>query len=583
MVLDAVSFCTTCHIDSTFLKHISYTYEYVNCAHTLLMLSTITSYSSASISADPSTSDSASSLLLPIGGRVCPPTSSRHYSVQLRNISQLSLGMRNTGVCGLVKYYKAPTESRGRDCYIVVHIVDESSPSIGLTCLIFNPSKEKLAIMGSVGAVAIVKGVRIESHKDTMNLQALGHEHTLVGVFSGEVSDVIPNRIGSWYDLSSEEKKRIKELRSWSKREGPLLLSSKLEEVTIGHHFNMVCQVAAMAVLEERKDAVLSVLDGTTAKLPFRELDLAKSKQPWEFDSDPELFYTYRLLTHDVWVAKIAELDVAAGDVVHMINVFSYQLPPRFSVQASTGDSPQVELRLIHCQGKIVHLEDDCQEAIRLKESLPVVHGVLPSWRAPELSNFDETEDIVHTIVNGSTPQGTLEEIRKSDIGSEYVADVEVMLISPGTLDAICVPSCPKCKGRGVDVRAENGEDLKCLKDNAILEYSLNFSLLLSDDSEDLEVIVDSKESKRLFSKVFTIKLVADQETKKKALNIFYTLTGGNDPFFALPTDPRYSYPRPTLRCAIKKVGNHPSSAGADEQSCNYYLVNTVIDNVRAV
>ena len=535
------------------------------------------------ISAAPSASRpySSSSSLLPIGGRVCPPTSSRHYAVELRPISQLTLGMRNIGVCGLVKYYKPPSKSRGRDCYIVAHIVDESSPSTGITCLIFNPSIDKLAKMGRVGAVALVKGVRIETQRDTGNLQAFGHEHTLVGVFAGEVSDMIPNRIGSWYDLTNAEKKRVEDLRLWSKREGPFLLNSKLEEVTPGHHFNMICQVAAMAVVPERKTAVLSVVDGTTSKMPCRELNLAKSKQKWEFDSVPELFYTYSLLAHDVWIANIVQLDVAAGDVIHMINVFSYQHVPKQSVQAAaTVEPPQVELRVFDREGSIVCLEEDSQEAVKFIESLPVMHGVFPSWRTPEESDFyDENEDIVPTIVNDSTPQATLEEIRNADGGSEFLANVEVKLIIPGSLDAICVPICPTCGDKGNDVQAENIDDPTCLKDGATLVYKLTFSLLLSDKSgEALEILVDCQESQRLFSKTLSDNLAANRETKEKILDVFYMLTGGNDPFFAVPADPRYSYTRPTFQCAIKKL-NDPSTAGNDtEPSCNYYLVNTVIE-----
>ena len=510
---------------------------------------------------------------------MCPPTSSRYHAAELRPISELTLGLRNIGVCGLVKFYKPPSESRGRDCYIIVHIIDESSPTTGITCVIFNPSKDKLANMGRVGAVAIVKGVRIETQRDTTNLQAFGHEHTLVGVFAGEVSDVIPTRIGSWYDLKSPEKKRIQELRLWSKCEGPLLLSSRLEEVTPGHYFNTVCQVAAMAVLQERRDAVLSVLDGTSSKMPLRELNLAKSKQNWEFDSVPELYYTYRLLTHDVWVAKIAQLDVAAGDIVNMINVFSYQHPPRQSTQAAaTLDLPLVELRLFDQEGSIVRLEEDCQEAIKFTESLPVMHGVFPSWRAPEESDFDnESEDIVHTIVDDTTPQATLEEIRNAESGSKFLANVEIKLVKPSTTDAICDSICPSCGGKGLEVQAENSNNPLCLKDSATLQYELIFSLLLRDETGELEVVVDGTESPRLFSKLFADNLSATQEMKEKILDVFYRLTGGNDPFFAVPADPRYSYTRPTLRCAVKKVIS-PPKASSGEQSCNYYLVNTIID-----
>ncbi len=537
------------------------------------------------ISTGPSASAGASSSLLPIGGRVCPPTSSRNYNAELRPINQLILGIRNVGLIGLVKFYKPPSESRGRDCYIIIHVVDESSPSTGITCLIFNPSKEKLANMGRVGAVAIVKGVRIETQRDsTANLQAFGHEHTLVGVFAGAESNVIPNRIGTWYDLTSAEKRRIEELRLWSKREGPLLLSSQLEEVTPGHYFNTVCQVAAMAVLQEQRCAVLSVVDGTSSKMPLRELNLTKFKQNWEIDSVPDIYYAYHLLTHDVWISNIAQLDVEAGDVVNMINVYSFQYPPRQSVQGGVMvmDPPQVELRLFDREGSIVRLEEDSREETKFKESLPAIHGVFPLWRTPDQSDFDdEAEGVVCTIVDDSAPQATLEEIKNSENGSAFLAEVEVKLIKPGALDDIIShdPVCPSCGvGREGEVQDENGRNNpQCLKDGATLRYELTFSLLLSDESGQLEVEVNSTESRRLLSKIIAPgDLAPNQETKEKVSDVFYKLTGGNDPFFAVPTDPRYHYTRPTFQCGIKKNVN-PSRASNGEV-CNYCLVNTIID-----
>ena len=213
--------------------------------------------------------------------------------------------MKTAGVCGIVKHYKPPAKSKGRDYYTVIHLVDESSPLVGITCVIFNPSKSKLAVMGSIGSVAIIKGLRIESNRETGNLQVLGHEHTLVGVFSGDATVALPDQIGSWYELKAREKKRLEELRQWSTKEGPLLLSTKLEEILSGHFFNMVCVVAAMAVVEECRLAVLSVVDGTMATVACNQLDVDNTRHEWIFDADPELFYKYRSFIQDVWVREL--------------------------------------------------------------------------------------------------------------------------------------------------------------------------------------------------------------------------------------------------------------------------------------
>jgi hypothetical protein len=318
--------------------------------------------------------------------------------------------------------------------------------------------------------------------------------------------------------------------------------------------------------------------------MPLCELNLTKFKQNWEIDSVPDFYYAYRLLTHDVRVTNIAQLDVEAGDIVNMINVFSYQYPPRQSMQGGVAmmDPPQVELRLFGQEGSIFRLEEDSREAIKFKESLPAMHGVFPSWRTPDQSDFDdETEGVVCTIVDDSAPQATLDKIKNSESGSAFLADVEIKLIKPCALDDImsCDPLCPSCGGeRGREVQDENGRsNLQCLKDGATLRYELTFSLLLSDGSGELEVVVNSTQSQRLFSKIIAPgDLAPNRETKEKLLDIFYKLTGGNDPFFSLPADLRYHYTRPTFQCGIVKLVCR--SGANNSEICNYCLVNTIID-----
>ena len=516
----------------------------------------------------PSTMSTSSTLSksLPFGGRVCPPKSIRNYGVGVKLISEFSVGMRNVGVCGVVKHFKPPIKSKGRDFYTVVHVVDKSSPSIGLTCIIFNPSKDKLPVIGKVGAVVLIKGVRIEASKENDHIQAMGHEHTLVGVFSGEMDDVIEDQIGSWYDLSTMEKKRVEELKLWSNSEGPLLLSTKMGEVIVGHFVNLVCQVLAMAVLEDEKRAVLSVLDGSCPKVSYRELDLLKSKKRWEFDSVPEKFFLYRQLTQDVWVSNIDELDAIAGGVVHMINVECFQ-KPTIQLTAADTDTGPIELRIMERHSGVVHLEYDSKVALKFKESIPTMVGALPAW-SDRMGLVDEN-CIIATIVNESTPLATLEEIREVNKQCEYLVDAQV---NPGALNDTCVPHCPLCHDKCL-IEGETN----CQKDGTVLEYELSFVLHLEDETGELEVMVRGQESRKLLSKVFADNFVACQANKTKIMKVLRILTGVNDPCIAVPSDPRYVYSKPNIQCAIMKVFN-PTTSDRSEQSCSYYLVNTVID-----
>ena len=168
------------------------------------------------------------------------------------------VGAQNVALCGLVKSFKLPTKSRDAEFFrIIVHIIDESSPITGIWCdIISNTSEDRLADVGSVGAIVLIKGLYKIQRDTTTKLRAVGNEHMLVGMFPEVESSNM--RIGSWYELASDEKKRVEELRLWSKREGPLLLNTRLKEIAPGHYFNAVCQVATKAIIGEQGNALLS-------------------------------------------------------------------------------------------------------------------------------------------------------------------------------------------------------------------------------------------------------------------------------------------------------------------------------------
>ena len=263
-----------------------------------------------------------------------------------------------------------------------------------------------------------------------------------------------------------------------------------------------------------------------------------------------------------------------------------YSLRPSTTLDVHSESSALSELRVTgQDRGAVVLLDDTSRESMDLKASLPIVEIAVPVWRKPtnldDSQNEDENDErmVIRTTVDESTPLATLKQVMEDDVGAEYLADVEVVMVSPGTVGAFCSPYCPKCRQK---VEVEASGVTVCEKDGTVLEYSLDFSLHLRDtcDCSELTVHVGNDEARKLFSNVITNSgFVANQETKDSILNILYAITGGNDPFFPLPPDPRYCYTRPILRCAIKKPFEH-SPSSHDEMSCQttiFDLVNTVI------
>ncbi len=65
---------------------------------------------------------------------------------------------------GVVKYFKPPMRSKGRDCFTVLYVIDKStSDSSGLTCVIFNFVREMLPVVCACGEVVMVKGLSINT------------------------------------------------------------------------------------------------------------------------------------------------------------------------------------------------------------------------------------------------------------------------------------------------------------------------------------------------------------------------------------------------------------------------------------
>ena len=286
-------------------------------------------------------------------------------------------------------------------------------------------------------------------------------------------------------------------------------------------------------------------------------------------------------------MSNIDQLDAEAGGVVHLKNVYCLHKSTALDAGRESATST-TELRITgHNGGAIVCLDDSSRESIEAKASLPVVEMALPVWRKPsdldesEAAQQDDDDDeikTVRTIVDRSTPLSTLEQIEEEVSGAEYLADVEVLLVMPGSVDAMCTPYCPRCQKK---VEVESGVAV-CEEDGAALEYSLDFSLSLRDehDFSELTVHVRNEEARKLFSNLLANDFLANQATKTHLLDILYALTGGNDPFFPLPPDPRYSYTRPYFRCAIKKLFDSQSSSQVEHSSpttASCCLVNTAI------
>jgi len=218
---------------------------------------------------------------------------------------------------GVVKYFKPPERSRGNDCYTTFCVVDSSSQEGGVSCVLFNPSQDRLPVVGACGEVVMLKGVAIGMYEGVC--QATGHESTLVGIFPPDTASPLPLTIGNFYTMKMSERERLQKVRSWAGTVGlPLLINSKMEEISVNNFCSHLSLVLAVLTSSTRtSDVVLVVTDGTTPKhLSGTNMDA------WQICScNHRDSYLYHSLSAVVHVCTASKPVVAAGDVVQFVNI----------------------------------------------------------------------------------------------------------------------------------------------------------------------------------------------------------------------------------------------------------------------
>ena len=421
----------------------------------------------------------------------------------------------------------------------------------------------------------MLKGLIINDFQG--GLQGRGHESCLVGVFPGDLSNPVPDKIGDWYVMKDSEKTKIKQLKSWAAKENPLLLNSKLEELTCSNYCTNVCLVIAVSV-DSRGAMVLTVSDGTT---PTSVLAVKSSLTT--ISNDPVLWDTYKGLTSTIIVSTTIKPQVAAGDFVQLVN-----LSMRKSDRSAASTELAVELVIQDhplYQGSVHVLPSNSPIVAKFK-------SILSTPKRSQLSqNTVSTQHpLLSTVVNCSNiRQATLMEIQGSAVGTVHLAEVQVMGVGKGLcnkLEDMCQLRCGGCKSLYVtpqphvpdyDQLLTAGDICVCCNSEEMLEpnmleFMYAFSLLVADHTTQLEVVISGKEGEKFFSqvKLSPTNLYVDVNARHSLMGLLFGMTGGSDPFNYVSTEPRQPYP--SLKCCISiflsPTGNH-----------RYRVINTTLCN----
>lgn len=495
------------------------------------------------------------------------------------------IGNKEAGVIGIVKYFKPPFRSRGNDYCTVFSVIDDSQDG-GLSCILFNPNKDCLPIICCSGEVLMIKGLTIQTYQTA--LQGMGHENSLVGLFPIDLSLPPPETIGIWYTMKDVEKSRLQQLRKWAAASAlPLLINSKLEEISVANYCSTLCVVVAVhRAPTGSRGVVLTVTDGTVPK--YR---LATDTSSLEIlSNDPVFHYMYQGLTGTVVVSTASQPQVKAGDAVQLVNLcmakkFERIVSPHSAMHRT--ENPEVEevMELViedhpSYQGALIVHPRDSTVACSFKSEIALPEGPHPAWRpARSLSR------LCTQVLCDKSELSTLKQIRSTAaVGSMHVVDVKVVgvgrsvcskledmsqlrcpkcmtlyitprpqtekyhqLLSAGDL---CVCCCEEDVGEDEEVEDDGGGE-ETIEEGVVLCFMYAFTLLVEDHSARLELAVSGLEGSKFLHQQPPANFYSDLPARDALLALMYQVTGGNDPFHHVPLDPRFSQPRPTLRLCI--------------------------------
>ena len=435
-------------------------------------------------------------------------------------------------------------------------MIDDSRPSSGsanISCVLFNPDKHKLPVVCSPGEVIMLKGLTINTFQGC--LQGMGHETCLVGVFPVDPAIPIPYTIGDWYEMKSSEITRIQQLKDWAQKEMPLVLNSKLEELTCANYCLTLCLVVEVC-LDPQGPVILTVSDGTLPKSPLAE----RSRSLTPVSCDPALQHTFQGLTSTVKVTTAIKPKVTAGDVVKLTNICMIK-----SEQASSSNA-SMELMIQdhpYYQGCVNVLPANSDVATEFKSRLIISDSLQPSSTiSSSLPNMFTkmtcTEGREHT---------TLDKLLKAPVGSVHIAVVQVTGLGSSVcnkLEDVCHLRCSGCMTRYVTPNSQTADYNQlitagdicpfCYSDDILepklLGFMYAFSLLVTDHTAQVEVIASGSEGEKFFSgvKLPPTNLYVNLRAKQQFLNVLKSLTDSSDPFSC---NPSVNQSRPSLELCI--------------------------------
>ncbi|XP_076900517.1 protection of telomeres protein 1b-like [Bidens hawaiensis] len=186
---------------------------------------------------------------------------------------------QRVNLIGVITEIGLPKQSRGTDCFCTLRIVDETSPTTGISINFFYETFEKLPQVASAGDIIQIFGAAIRSYVlgvDAGTNAVVDKKYSAFGLYEGkDGSSLVPYQVSSKFRVKKQDDIFIEGLRKWAVSRPPdpdiavsgdcfLLKDIDEERIMEGHTLNLICKVLHVCEVKQG-EWMLFVWDGTDA------------------------------------------------------------------------------------------------------------------------------------------------------------------------------------------------------------------------------------------------------------------------------------------------------------------------------
>lgn len=475
------------------------------------------------------------------------PSKRSKISYKYTKLGDLQPDLKKVNVFGVVKEFSEPRITRGTEYCSFLTLLDETDPSVGVKCIMFNSKKERLPHVKREGDIICLHRVNTNDYRNMMQIEGPPYCGSLR--FSSKIGQGIKPSTGSLsYTLTTVERHRVRELRQWvqkMKTEHAL----KLEAIREGQKCDLLCQVVWIAQLESTNQIVLSVWDGSVCPLVIKSFDIADADI--RCDAGLNAAIGPKLQQQIIIQSKPSRAQkLRPGSYVHLSNLEVSTANKDGVTELSLTRNPQENIKIISAKDHgYSELRDRLDAGLASQNVVTIattIHNHIPLSPLQEVKDYDVQEDTpskfhcTAKLVCVLTP--TLEETvrlkcERCGLFEPIPKSMKVELES-----GQCLDPCPRC--------SEAGGGHSTASESPTLHCMFLIQVLLADHTASLEVYIPHDEAGPLFGGIKPTNFYQHQSVRYHLMTKFYQLSGGNPPFNHEIDDTI----RPWIDCSLLKV-----------------------------